>query len=296
MSGDARRYHPLAVLQIFSKTWVLLLAPLLRALVVFDLDALWLALQQDALLGGVLLGYSYVAWRKTHWQYTAAPCPRLTLRRGVFLREVLCLTAARCTLVCLERNILLRLMGASRVMLHYQTPATRGTARLQALTLTLPKQDAIALIGLLLPEVIELAALPKQSLRRRSVWAFFWQSGGLFVLAAIGCIVTAGRGQGSAVAFGAAMLFYGGQVGMSGIGFCKEGIWQMCGYTQLFTQDGFTTRRYFLRGALPATQLSQSPFARRAGRATLTLYPVKGKNLKIRSVLLKIFALTAHKN
>ncbi len=123
-AGTRRHYHPLAAVRIFRKNLWLLLAPLIRPLLLLELDALWLALHQDAALLCFIFGYTCLVWRHSSWCFCAdAPHPMLQLRRGVILQQTLCLNGQKLALVCVEDGLFLRLVRARRMVLCYQSPA-----------------------------------------------------------------------------------------------------------------------------------------------------------------------------
>ncbi len=146
----ARRYHPLAAVRIFRKYLWLLLPPLVRAVLLWQPAAFWLALRQDAALLALIIGYTLLAWRQNSWQWQAAPCPALLLRRGVFLRQALYIPPARLAFVGITRPPLLRLVGASHLVLCYRAAAYPHARAPRQLHLTLTKADAAALAAQLL--------------------------------------------------------------------------------------------------------------------------------------------------
>ncbi len=283
------RLHPLAAVQMFQNRWVLLLTPFVRALFLWQPEAFWLALQQDAFLLCALLTYTYFAWRNNGWCYQNAPSPHLQLHRGLLLRQQLCIAPSQITLLCLAHSLPLHCIGAKHLLLYYKAP-THARQNAQPIRLTVSRADADLLLCLLLPHsATPTAALPRQTLRRRSLFAFVWRSGLLFLMAGFGWLLSLSQNSAIRLSLLAVTLFYAVQLGMSVVGFCTEGIWQNAHDTTLCTQEGGTLWRFYLPGNLPPFRYAQSPFARRAGRASLTLYPIKGKSLRIRSVLLKSF-------
>ncbi len=146
MADTAHRYHPLAAVRIFRKNLWLLLAPLLRPLLLLELDALWLALYQDAALLCVIFGYTFLVWRRSSWRFLlSAPHPILQLRRGVLLQQTICLNGQKLALICVEGGLFLRLVHARRVVLCYQTPAHPHSRSPQQLRFIVTPADADAL-------------------------------------------------------------------------------------------------------------------------------------------------------
>ncbi len=145
-SSSPQHYHPLAAARIFRRYWLVLLLPLPRALLEWQLDALWLALRQDAALLCFIIGYTLLVWHRTDWCVYGNGAQRtLRLRRGVLLRQELEFTPEHLAMVCLEHSVPLRLVGASRVILYPKAPTAHRGKFPYPVRLLLHSQDANAL-------------------------------------------------------------------------------------------------------------------------------------------------------
>lgn len=311
--------HPLAAVRIFQKYLVLLFVPLLRALLLWQLDALWLALRQEAVLLCLLFGYTALVWRSSGWWYSQSRLPTLTITRGVFLRETLTIQTNWLYMIATERTLALRLVGASRVQLYYQNRPNRNTRQAHqnkagVAQLVLRRADALTLTDYLLgaeptsptvPQVTPPTTTPctppivspsialhsasptgaAPTRQRRSLFAFFGKTGLLLSLCAFGFSLT--KSAVSRMTFALAFCYFLGQLPLCYYGFTHEGMIKQGKNLYLILQHGYTIERTVLCHTLPPATLWQSPFARRAGRATLYFMPLNGKKVKIRSVLLK---------
>ena len=139
-----RRYHPLAALRFLRKTLVLCLIPLANALLEFSLSALLTALRQDAALLAFLLGASWVLLQARGWQLDEAGV--LRLRWALFYQRERILRGDQLAALTIERPLLFRLMGASRVVLYPVGQPARGKV-----TLCLHREDALELADRLMP-------------------------------------------------------------------------------------------------------------------------------------------------
>ena len=137
-----RGFHPFAVLHFLRKTILLYLLPLLQVLFARNWAALRTALVQGAALLAVIAAVSAAVLHTSRWQVDEHGTLRVCWRLGVRLDR--CLKAGQLAAVTLERPLLYRLAGASRVVLY---PA--GQKR--TLTLLLNAQDAQLLADCMMP-------------------------------------------------------------------------------------------------------------------------------------------------
>ena len=139
-----RHYHPLAALRFLRKTVLLCLLPLANALLEFSLSALLTALRQDAALLLFLCGASWVLLEASSWALDDAGV--LRLRWAFAAKQERILRGEALAALTIERPLLFRLMGASRVVLY---PVGQPAKR--AVTLYLYKEDAQELADRLMP-------------------------------------------------------------------------------------------------------------------------------------------------
>ena len=153
-----RRFHIIFTLRYLRYGLLLCLVPMLRALVEFDLDSLWLALTQDAAILLASAAAALVLWHATSfaWQEGA-----VQVSQGVVLRQSQ--TFSRQSIAALEivRPLSCRLLGASRVTLYF-----RANAAPRRYTLYLKKRDAAAVAEALLPVCTENAVFEPTGFER----------------------------------------------------------------------------------------------------------------------------------
>ena len=147
-----RGFHPFAVLHFLRKTILLYLLPLLQVLFARNWAALHTALVQGAALLAVIAAVSAAVLHTSRWQVDEHGTLRVCWRLGVRLDR--CLKAGQLAAVTLERPLLYRLAGASRVVLY---PA--GQKR--TLTLLLNAQDAQLLADCMMPRRDAVAHTPR---------------------------------------------------------------------------------------------------------------------------------------
>ena len=147
-----RGFHPFAVLHFLRKTILLYLLPLLQVLFARNWAALRTALVQGAVLLAVIAAVSAAVLHTSRWQVDEHGTLRVCWRLGVRLDR--CLKAGQLAALTIERPLLYRLAGASRVVLY---PA--GQKR--TLTLLLNAQDAQLLADRMMPRRDAVAHTPR---------------------------------------------------------------------------------------------------------------------------------------
>ena len=147
-----RGFHPFAVLHFLRKTILLYLLPLLQVLFARNWAALRTALVQGAALLTVLVAVSAAVLHAGRWRVDAQGTLRVRWRLGVRLDR--CLKASQLAALTIERPLLYRLAGASRVVLY---PA--GQKR--TLTLLLSAQNAQFLADRMMPRRDAVAHTPR---------------------------------------------------------------------------------------------------------------------------------------
>jgi hypothetical protein len=139
-----RRFHPVYLLKFIQKYLILYLLPLVRALLIWDWAAFWLALRQSAvlLLAAALL--AALEWRSGGWFCDADGT--LHLRRGLLRRQHLVVRGEALAAVRTDRALYHRAMGAGVLTLYYAQAQKPGT-----LTLYLTRRDCEQLAARLMP-------------------------------------------------------------------------------------------------------------------------------------------------
>ncbi|MGN0706741.1 MAG: PH domain-containing protein [Faecalibacterium sp.] len=138
------RYHPILMLRYLRKTLALYLLPLIRVLFERDWPAVRTALMQDLALFAALSLLSWLLLHSSSWQLDDDGA--LHLRWDWVLRFDRTLHPGAAAALIIERPLLFRLTGASRVTLY---PA--GLDKHHTVTLYLSRRDADWLADRLMP-------------------------------------------------------------------------------------------------------------------------------------------------
>ena len=146
--------HPFAALQIFRKTLVLYLVPLVNVLFERNWEALRAALRQDIVLFLLVCGVSWVILRASSWSLDENGT--LCLHWKLLFRFDRTVRGASLAALTIERPFYFRLAGASRVTLY-----PMGEPKKRTLTLCLTKGDAAQLADQLLPVAAPSLHRPK---------------------------------------------------------------------------------------------------------------------------------------
>ena len=157
-----RHYHPLAALRFLRKTVLLCLLPLANALLEFSLSALLTALRQDAALLLFLCGASWVLLEASSWALDDAGV--LRLRWAFAAKQERILRGEALAALTIERPLLFRLMGASRVVLYpVGQPAKRAVTSVRPLRTPLMRLGGVSLLIVAAPGAkLILPAIPAQ--------------------------------------------------------------------------------------------------------------------------------------
>ena len=147
-----RGFHPFAVLHFLRKTILLYLLPLLQVLFARNWAALRTALVQGAALLAVIAAVSAAVLHTSRWQVDEHGTLRVCWRLGVRLDRRL--KAGQLAALTIERPLLYRLAGASRVVLY---PAGQK----HTLTLLLRAPDAQFLADRMMPPTDAVAHTPR---------------------------------------------------------------------------------------------------------------------------------------
>lgn len=153
-----RRFHIIFTLRYLRYGLLLCAVPMLRALMEFDLDSLWLALTQDAAILLTSAAAALVLWHATAFAWEEGA---VHIAQGVFLRR--CETFSQASIAALEimRPLSCRMLGASCVTLYFRTNAAP-----RRYSLYLRKRDAAAVADALLPVCTENAVFEPTGFER----------------------------------------------------------------------------------------------------------------------------------
>ena len=111
-----KHFHPLAALHLLRKTLLVYLLPLVQVLFDRNWDALRAALRQELVLLFFISAVCWAVYYGGRWQVDAEGTVHVSWRLGVRLDR--CLKASQLAALTIERPLLYRLAGASRVMLY----------------------------------------------------------------------------------------------------------------------------------------------------------------------------------
>ena len=141
---EEKRFHPFMALRFLRKTLAVYLLPLIHVLFARNWDALWTALRQDVVIFLVMAGISWVILHASSWSLDAGGVLHLHWRLFYHLDRAI--PGEALAALTLERPVLFRLSGASRVVLY-----PIGQPQKRVLSLCLEKEDALELADRLLP-------------------------------------------------------------------------------------------------------------------------------------------------
>ena len=138
-----RRFHIIFAVHYLRYGLLLCLVPMLQALLAFDLDSLWAALRQDAVILLACAAAALALWRATAFRLEDGA---VKVTQGVFYRSYH--TFGRASIAALEiaRPLYCRMLGASRITLYFKTNASP-----KSYSMFLHKKDAAAVADVLLP-------------------------------------------------------------------------------------------------------------------------------------------------
>ena len=141
---EEKRFHPFLALRFLRKTLAVYLLPLIHVLFARNWEALWTALRQDAVIFLVMACISWVILHASSWSLDADDVLHLHWRLFYHLDRAI--PGEALAALTLERPVLFRLGGASRVVLY-----PIGQPQKRVLSLCLAKEDALELADRLLP-------------------------------------------------------------------------------------------------------------------------------------------------
>ena len=137
------RFHFVYIAKFIRYGLVLCLVPMLQALIRFDLQSLYTALRQDAVILVVMAVISVWLWRQAGFSLTQEA---LTLKLGFLITRQITLPCNQVAVLEQSRPLWLRLLGASRVTVY----AARS-AHFKSVPFFLPKHQAAILAETMLP-------------------------------------------------------------------------------------------------------------------------------------------------
>lgn len=109
------RFHFVYIAKFIRYGLVLCLVPMLQALIRFDLQSLYTALRQDAVILVVMAVISVWLWRQAGFSLTQEA---LTLKLGFLITRQITLPCNQVAVLEQSRPLWLRLLGASRVTVY----------------------------------------------------------------------------------------------------------------------------------------------------------------------------------
>ena len=136
-------FHIVYILKIIRYGLILCLVPMIQALLNFDLESLYRALRQDAVILIAMAALGAVLWRRVGFALTDKA---LVLDMGILVRRRASFARRDIAVLEQDRPLWLRLAGGSRVTVYM----ARGRGRNRA-TFYLPRRQAAALAETLLP-------------------------------------------------------------------------------------------------------------------------------------------------
>lgn len=139
-----KRFHPFLALRFLRKTLAVYLLPLINVLFERNWSALWTALQQDLIIFSLMAGISWVILNASSWSLDDHDV--LHIHWKLFFRFDRAISGDALAALTIERPVLFRLGGASRVVLY-----PTGQPKKKTFSLCLEKEDAEELADRLLP-------------------------------------------------------------------------------------------------------------------------------------------------
>ena len=136
-------FHIVYILKIIRYGLILCLVPMIQALLNFDVESLYRALRQDAVILIAMAALGAVLWRRVGFALTDKA---LVLDMGILVRRRASFARRDIAVLEQDRPLWLRLAGGSRVTVYM----ARGRGRNKA-TFYLPRRQAAALAETLLP-------------------------------------------------------------------------------------------------------------------------------------------------
>lgn len=136
-------FHFVYILKFIQKGLILCLLPMVAALLRFDLDSLYTALHQDALILLVMTAVSLLLWRLGGWQLRGNV---LELRYGLVSWRRIRIPFDQTAVLEQQRPLWLRILGATRVILY---PAR--SVRPKPISFYLGKTQAAVLAETMMP-------------------------------------------------------------------------------------------------------------------------------------------------
>lgn len=137
------RFHSVYILNFIRYGLFLCLIPMLQALIRFDMESLYSALKQDAVILIAMLLVAVYLWRHAGFVLTDKA---LVLCMGLGITQKTTILCDEIAVIELERPFWLRILGATRVIVY---PAT--STNLKAQKLFLSKSQAAAMAEYIMP-------------------------------------------------------------------------------------------------------------------------------------------------
>ena len=111
------RFHFFYSLQYIRYAFLLSVVPLIRALLEFDLAALWVALVQDGFIFIAVMCFSLLQWAASGYWYSGK---RILIQEGLLFRRQLAISRPMVAALELRQPLYCRLFGACQVKIYYK--------------------------------------------------------------------------------------------------------------------------------------------------------------------------------
>ncbi|MEG0178070.1 MAG: PH domain-containing protein [Oscillospiraceae bacterium] len=141
--AEYKRFHFLYSIKYIKYALILCVVPMLRALIAFDLDSLFLALRQDAVILVLMLLLAALFWYYAGYK-TGDEC--LYARSGLLCPVTTAIPYNSIAVLEITRPLLLRLCAASKLKIYF-----KNNFAMRSCSFYLPRKTAAALADRMLP-------------------------------------------------------------------------------------------------------------------------------------------------
>ncbi|MEG2770606.1 MAG: PH domain-containing protein, partial [Oscillospiraceae bacterium] len=137
------RYHIFSTFKYIKYGLLLCLVPLLKALLVFNLNAFFVALSQDAFILVCIAVVSLCLWRSSRYTLTRL---ELCCESGILVKKITHFKLDTITAIEIKRSLVLRLLGGSDVYVYF-----KSSYPVKSLKICIPYKSAERLVDEILP-------------------------------------------------------------------------------------------------------------------------------------------------
>ncbi|MEG2053459.1 MAG: PH domain-containing protein, partial [Oscillospiraceae bacterium] len=137
------RYHIFSTFKYIKYGLLLCLVPLLKALLVFNLNAFFVALSQDAFILVCIAVVSLCLWRSSRYTLTRL---ELCCENGILVKKITHFKLDTITAIEIKRSLVLRLLGGSDVYVYF-----KSSYPVKSLKICIPYKSAERLVDEILP-------------------------------------------------------------------------------------------------------------------------------------------------